>query len=229
MKLLRLLAPTILLSVLTCRGSAQPGDTARNPNCQELLETIPQRCDVEAEIVEAVYASSSELNNSVLFDTAQMICNNGCGQFVYEFLLCNEPTIAEIVNIECALNENGVPCYEVLFPTNETIISVTGVFADCGAQILRGANCTETCMQTLQKWRARAGCCHTSFYGAENFADNIFIQALIADEFWEMTCEMEQPPECSDLPFRSGVQTPAAGDLFLAVIFAALSFFLSGY
>ena len=224
MKFLYLVA--ILLLALTRHSSAQPGDIARNPDCQSLLETIPQRCDIEPEIVEAVYANSGELNNTVLFNTAQIICNDGCGQFIYDFLLCNEPTIAEIVNIECALNENNIPCYEVLFPTDETTISVLSVFANCGAQILRDANCTENCMQTLQNWKARAGCCHTSFYGAENLADNTFIQALIADEFWEIRCGTEQPPECPNLPFSSGIQGSAAYDLYLALIFAILSFVL---
>ena len=222
MKLLYLVV--VLLLALTCPSSAQPGDIARTPDCQSLLETIPQRCDVEAEIVEAVYANSGELNNTVLFNTAQMICSDGCGQFIYDFLLCNEPTIAEIVNIECALNENNVPCYEVLFPTDETTISVFSVFADCGAQILSDANCTKNCTQTLQNWSATAGCCHTSFYGAENLADNTFIQALIADEFWEMRCGIEQPAECPNLPFTSGIQVSAADHLFLALIFAILSF-----
>ena len=222
MKLLYFKLVVIFLSVLTCHSSAQPGDIARIPDCQNLLETIPQRCDAEAEIVEAVYANS-ELNNTVLFNTAQMICNDGCGQFIYDFLLCNEPTIAEIVNIECALNENNIPCFEILFPPDETTRSVFSVFDDCGDQILREANCTESCTQTLQNWSTRAGCCHTSFYGAENHADNTFIQALIADEFWEVRCGIKQPPECPNLPFSSGIQGSAAGDLFLALIFAALS------
>ena len=153
-----------------------------------------------------------------------MVCSDGCGQFIYDFLLCNERTIAEIVNIMCALNENNVPCYEVLFPVDETAISASNVFEDCDDQMLRGANCTGTCTQTLQNWNDRAGCCHTSFYGAEYHINNIYVQALIADEFWEMRCGMKQPQECPNFPFSSGIQRSAAGDLFLALILAALIF-----